>query len=93
VEGTFCRRIKIPARARQDRRTFERSALATEDVEAFLQALGEMIHAQGVSKFAEKSGLRRETLYRSFSGKQFPRFDRVVDALSALDVKLVVKAN
>jgi probable addiction module antidote protein len=69
------------------------AALASEDVEAFLQALGEMIRAQGVSKFAEKSGLRRETLYRSFSGKTFPRFDRVVEALSALDVKLVVKAN
>ena len=60
---------------------------------AFLHAVGEMVHAQGFSSFAKKSGLRRESLYRSFSGKMSPRFDRVLEALSALDVSLVVKAK
>ena len=69
------------------------AALATGDVGAFLHAVGEMIHAEGFSKFAKKSGLGRESLYRSFSGKMSPRFDRVLEALSALDVSLVVKAN
>ena len=67
------------------------AALARRDSSALVRAIGEMIRAQG--GFSQKSRLRRESLYRSFSGKMSPRFDRALDALSALDVKLVIKAN
>ena len=69
------------------------AALARRDSSALVRAIGEMIRAQGGSRFSQKSRLRRESLYRSFSGKMSPRLDRALDALSALDVKLVVKAS
>ena len=69
------------------------AALAQHDSSAFVRAIGDMIRAQGGSRFSRKSGLGRESLYRSFSGRRSPRLDRALDALSALDVKLVVKAN
>ena len=69
------------------------AALARRNNSALVRAIGEMIRAQGGSRFSQKSRLRRETLYRSFSGKMSPRLDRVLDVLSALDVKLVVQAN
>jgi probable addiction module antidote protein len=69
------------------------AALSRRDRSAIVRAIGEMIRAQGGSRFSRKSRLGRESLYRSFSGKMSPRLDRALDALSALDVKLVVKAN
>jgi probable addiction module antidote protein len=69
------------------------AALARRDRSAVVKAIGEMIRAQGGSRFSRKSRLERASIYRSFSGKMSPRLDRALDALSALDVKLVVKAK
>jgi probable addiction module antidote protein len=69
------------------------AALARRNSSALVRAIGEMIRAQGGSRFSQKSKLRRETLYRSFSGKRSPRLDLVLDVLSALDVKLMVQAK
>jgi DNA-binding phage protein len=67
------------------------TALASDDASTVLRTIGEMIHAQGVREFSKKS--YSGCIYRSFSGRMSPRFDRVLDALSALDVRLVVVAN
>jgi probable addiction module antidote protein len=60
------------------------AALAQSDRSAFIRAIGEMIRAQGGSRFSQKSRLRRESLYQSFSGKMSSRLERALDALSAL---------
>jgi probable addiction module antidote protein len=69
------------------------AALAQHDRSVVVKAIGEMIRAQGSSRFSRKSRLERASLYRSFSGKMSPRLDRALDALSALGVTLVVKAS
>jgi probable addiction module antidote protein len=66
-------------------------ALATEDTAAIIRAIGDMIRAQGSSGFSKKTKLDRASLYRSFSGRMSPGFERVIEVLLALDVKLVAK--
>ena len=66
----------------------------TEDTSVIVKAIGDMIRmirAQRSSSFSRKSSLRRESLYRSFSGRMSSGFERMLEVLLALDVKLVVK--
>ena len=65
-------------------------ALATGDVVRIKKAIGDMVRAQGGTKFARKARLRRETLDRALDGKNNPGFDFVIDVLIALDVQLKV---
>jgi len=66
-------------------------ALETNDTATILKAIGNMIRAQGVSRLSRKTKLSREGLYRSFSGQRLTGFEKVLDALIAMDVKLVAK--
>jgi len=68
-------------------------ALSTGDPVLIRKAIGDMVRAQGVAKFAQKVGLRRDGLYRSFKGELKPSFDTVLKVLIALDVQIVVKPS
>jgi probable addiction module antidote protein len=65
--------------------------LTTGDAAAIVKAIGDMMRAQGIVSISKKSGLRRESLYRSFSGQMSPGFERVLEVLLTMDVKLVAK--
>jgi probable addiction module antidote protein len=52
-----------------------------------------MVRAQGMSRFSEKVGLHRESLYRSFGGEMSPGFHTVLKVLLALDIRLVAKMS
>ena len=67
-------------------------ALATGDEILIAQAIGDMIRAQGVTRVSQKIGLRRESLYRSFSGHSGPRFGTAIKAIVALNIQLVDQA-
>ena len=67
------------------------SALSTGDSVAIAKAIGNMVHAQGVARFAQKAGMRRDTLYRSFKGELSPAFEKVINVLVALHLQLVAK--
>jgi probable addiction module antidote protein len=67
-------------------------ALRTNDLELVVAALGSVIRAQNVLAVAEAAGLRREGLYRTFSGDGDPRIGRLLKLFAALDVQLVVRA-
>ena len=67
------------------------AALATGDAGLVAKAIGDMVRAQGVSRFSRKVGLSREGLYRSFGGQMGPGFDTVRKVLLALDIRLVAK--
>jgi probable addiction module antidote protein len=69
------------------------SALSTGDSVAIAKAIGNMVRAQGVARFAQKAGMRRDSLYRTFNGKTSPPLDRVMDVLLALDIKLSAKPD
>jgi probable addiction module antidote protein len=44
-----------------------------------------------MTRFSQKVGLRRESLYRSFRGEMSPGFDTVMIVLLALGIRLVAK--
>ena len=69
------------------------AALSTGDAAKITKAIGDMIRAQGMSRFAEKVGLRREGLYRSFRGQVAPGFDTVINVLLALNVQLTARPS
>jgi probable addiction module antidote protein len=61
-------------------------AFSTGDAMVIAKAIGDMVRAQGMSRFSRKSGLGRENLYRIFSGN--PKIETVMKALVALDIQL-----
>jgi probable addiction module antidote protein len=66
-------------------------ALSTGDPALVMKAIGDMVRAQGVTRFSKKAGMDRSNLYRSFRGELSPSFDRVINVLLALDIRLIAK--
>lgn len=58
------------------------------DAAFIAKALGDIARAQGMAQVAEKSGLSRESLYKSLSGDRVPSFDTILKVTRALGVKL-----
>ena len=67
------------------------AALEDDDPAFLITAIGDIARAQGMSKIAEKTGLGRESLYKSFREDASPRFDTVQRVVSALGLKLTVE--
>jgi probable addiction module antidote protein len=67
-------------------------AFETNDLQSIVEALGTVIRAHNVVAVAQAAGLRREGLYRTFTGGNDPHIGRVLKLLAAMDVQLVVKA-
>ena len=68
-------------------------ALSTNDPVHITKAIGDMVRAQGVTAFSQKTGLDRTSLYRSFRGKMRPPLETVLNVLIALDIQLIAKAR
>lgn len=60
------------------------------DPNAFVQALGIIARANGMTEVARAAGVSRESLYKSLSGKVTPAFETVLKVLAALGLRLVV---
>jgi probable addiction module antidote protein len=58
------------------------------DAAFIAKALGDIARAQGMAQVAEKTGLSRESLYKSLSGERVPSFDTILKVTKALGVKL-----
>ena len=55
----------------------------------FLQALGDIARAGGMTELSEKTGLGRESLYKTLSKDSKPRFDTIQKILAAFNIELV----
>ena len=55
-----------------------------------IAAIGDIIRAKGVNEMAEKMGVSREGLYKSFSGKRIPNIETVLNALDILGLSIVI---
>jgi probable addiction module antidote protein len=66
-------------------------ALATEDPFLITRAIGNMVRAQGMTRFSRKAGMRRESLLKTFMGEASPAFDTIIKLLIALDIQLIAK--
>jgi probable addiction module antidote protein len=66
-------------------------ALSTGDPVLITKAIGDMVRAQGMTRFSQKAGMRRDSLYRMFNGEMSPTLETVMNALMGLDIQLIAK--
>lgn len=71
---------------------FMAEAFQTNDVAYISHALGVVARAKGMAQIAERTGLSREQLYRSFSKKGNPTLKTTLAVMNALGIKLTAKA-
>src|SRR5262249_17458258 len=68
-------------------------AIANNDIETVARTIGVVAKARGMSRIARETGLTRESLYKSLSGEQSPRFETIVLVLMALGFRLNVELD
>ena len=68
-------------------------ALEDPDPDAFLVAVRDIAKARGMATIAERSGLGRESLYKTLRPGAQPRFETMRRLLDALGVKLGAVAH
>jgi probable addiction module antidote protein len=61
------------------------------DLGSILDAIKFIMRAQNVKALAEATGMRRDGLYKTFTGKKDPQLSRVLGLFQGLDVRIVVK--
>lgn len=74
----------------EDRKAFLEAALEENDPEFFAIALGDIARAEGISRVAQRSKIRRENLYRAFAKGGNPTISTIMKALQALGLRLTV---
>ncbi len=72
---------------------FISDALETGDSAYIAKAMGVIARAQGMAELAQKTGLSRESLYRSFSDKGNPTLKTVLAVMKALEIDIVAKPH
>lgn len=73
-------------------REFLAAAMEDPNPDVFLAALSEVAKARGIAALAERSGLGRESLYKTLAPGSKPRYETICRLVDALGVKLTVKA-
>jgi probable addiction module antidote protein len=68
------------------------AAMEGSNPDVFLAALGEVAKARGIAALAERSGLGRESLYKTLAPGSKPRYETICKLVGALRVKLTMKA-
>lgn len=68
---------------------FLAAALEEGTPEEFIQALNTVARAKGMSELAEKSGIGRESLYKTLSSEK-PRFDTILKIIAGLGLNLSI---
>ena len=66
------------------------AALAEDDPELFVKAVGNVARAMGMTAVAQETHLGRPSLYQALSGERDPRIGTVMRVLGALGVRLTV---
>ncbi|MDR0571538.1 MAG: putative addiction module antidote protein [Rickettsiales bacterium] len=59
-------------------------SLAEDNLGDLINSIRVIIRSKGFSKIAKKTGINRESLYKSFSGNTKPRFETVYKAINGL---------
>jgi probable addiction module antidote protein len=72
---------------------FMAEAFETNDPAYIAHALGVVARAKGMSEIADRTGLSREQLYRSFSVKGNPTLRTTLAVIKALNIKLTAKED
>ncbi|MBV6307395.1 putative addiction module antidote protein [Candidimonas humi] len=75
----------------EDIAVFMADALETGDASYIANAIGVVARARGMSSLAQETGLSREQLYRSFSGRGNPTLKTTLAVMKALGVQLTTR--
>jgi len=67
--------------------------LKDEDPNVFVSALGHLAKHHGISLVSKETGLNRESLYKTFSGKTQPKWNTIARVMRALKVDLSVSCH
>lgn len=70
---------------------FMAEAFKTSDASYIAHALGVIARAKGMAQIAERTGLSREQLYRSFSENGNPTLKTTLTVMTALGLELTTK--
>ncbi len=62
--------------------------LADGDTDELLRALGHIARTKGMTEIAKKTGLGRESLYKTFQAGTKPKFETIVKVLDSFGVRL-----
>lgn len=62
------------------------------DPSVFVCALGHLAKHRGIAEVSKATGLNRESLYKTFSGKVQPKWDTIARVMRALNVDMTVVA-
>jgi len=65
--------------------------LETGDSDEIIDALGHIVRARGMTELAAKTGLGRESLYKTFSAGSMPRFDTILKVIRALGLRITTR--
>ena len=69
-------------------REYLQQVIADGDMAELTRAIGHVAKANGMTELADKTGIGRESLYRSLSGEVSPRVDTLARVLAAYDLRL-----
>lgn len=72
-------------------RAYLSDMLENGNLQDFIFGLEQVAKAQGITKLAQDTGLGRESLYKTLSGKTNPRFDTILKITRALNLKLCIR--
>lgn len=75
-------------KTRAAREAYLNAAFEDGDVSVIAAALGDIARAEGMSKVAKKTGLGRESLYKTLSSDGNPALSTVIKVLRAFDFNL-----
>lgn len=76
----------------EDMAAYLEAALEEGDASLIATALGDIARAKGMTEIARKTGLGRESLYKTLSPEGNPEFATVLKVVRALGLKLHAKA-
>jgi probable addiction module antidote protein len=72
---------------------FMAEAFETKDAGYIAHALGVVARAKGMVQIAQETGLSREQLYRSFSGRGNPTLKTTLAVMKALGIELTARVK
>ncbi len=58
------------------------------DSDEFLEAIGHIAKAKGMTQISKDTGLGRESLYKTFAPGSKPRFETIIKVMNTFGVKL-----
>jgi probable addiction module antidote protein len=77
----------------EDMASYLETAFEDGDPALISAVLGDIARAKGMAEIAEKTGLSRNSLYKSLSPEGHPEFATVLKVINALDLQLQATAT